>query len=166
MRVERERLTWALRQTLTSEQWELFRLADRMDEETRGEQQSHFVDRFAAYFPDLAPTIGGMALDLFESELPPLPASIVHSPTCDIELDRGTASDEVSDRLRVELTPDQWAICVRISTLDSEFRLAELDAFVDRVCERFSGFAPAIRLVAEHVLESQMDPVQPCPVSS
>lgn len=69
----------------------------------------------------------------------------------------GSTAEDIDRRLWLELTPEQYALVRELVRLESETPidglLAETDRLVEALAAHFPGLAPAIRAVAQHVID-------------
>jgi hypothetical protein len=150
---KRDRLRGKLRRSISVGSWELLCQVEALDELDRDREGARFVDELAAHFPAIAPTIREVARrtfgDGFSSAQPDQMEPSERASTAG-----GTTYSHMIDRLRAQLTADQWECYIDLSALDGADRCRVQEAYVSRLCEHLPGFAPAIRVVATHISEA------------
>jgi hypothetical protein len=74
------------------------------------------------------------------------------------ELSNGKTVQDIDRRLWLELTPEQYGLVRELIRLETEVPIPGLDDETERLVEalahHFPGFGPAIRAVAQHLVES------------
>jgi hypothetical protein len=65
-------------------------------------------------------------------------------------------------RLQAELTTDQWRLCATLLDADRAARFVEQDRFVAEVSRNFPGLAPAIHVVAGHIVDTPIAEQETC----
>ncbi len=74
--------------------------------------------------------------------------------------------EEIERRLRRELTPQQFGLVLQLETAVGDATADERDEWIDRLVEgiarHFPGYAPAIRVVAQHLAESDAGAADRC----
>jgi hypothetical protein len=143
-----------LRAELTAEQWRMCVVLSDADRAARLGEQDRLLEELRRHFPGFASAFRTVADRTFEG------AVTVGAGPCASDLDvrrghrDGASADLLRRRLRAELTAEQWRMCGVLSDADRAARLSEQDRLVDELCRRFPGFAPAIRVVFAHIIDT------------
>ena len=73
-------------------------------------------------------------------------------------ISNGTTAEDIDRRLWLELTPEQYGLVRELVRLESDEPIVglldETDRLIEGLAAHFPGLAPAINLVAEHLIES------------
>lgn len=74
------------------------------------------------------------------------------------DISNGTTAEDIDRRLWLELTPEQYGLVRELVRLESDKPIVglldETDRLIEGLAAHFPGLAPAIKLVAEHLIDS------------
>jgi hypothetical protein len=159
---ELARLECRLQAELTTDQWRLCATLLDADRAARFAEQGRFVAELCHHLPGLTPTIRVVAGHIFE---PPVAARA--DPVWSLRdarrgAQRAGTYDVLRQRLRAELTTDQWRLCTALSDADRAARFVEQDRFVAELSRNFPGLAPAIHVVAGHIVDTPIAEQEAC----